>query len=176
MSYVNTEYAYCDIIGEVNAYKVNSIHVDSIDLSKAHYLEEIGDLAFYGNAVTSINFGNIDKLRKIGNSVFENSDLEGTLVLSMLPNLESIGGSCFNNNYIEEVKLPDSLKEIGKDAFSYNNIHTVVFGEGITETGINAFQWNALTSVTLPSSITKISRESFYGNWDLAEIKLDHTN
>lgn len=176
LSYVNTEYAYCDIIGDIGAYKVNSIHVDSIDLSKAHYLEEIGDLAFYGNAVTSINFGNIDKLRKIGNSVFENSDLEGTLDLSMLPNLESIGGSCFNNNYIEEVKLPDSLKEIGKEAFSYNNIHTVVFGEGITETGINAFQWNALTSVTLPSSITKISRESFYGNWDLAEIKLDHTN
>lgn len=173
--YVNTEYAYCNIIGSISPYKVDSIELESIDLSKAHYLEEIGDLAFYQNDATSIEFGHIENLRKIGNSVLENNSIEGLLDLSKLPNLTHIGSAAFNNGHIEDVILPDSLVEIGPDAFSYNSLRSVTFGEGLKKTGVAAFSWNEIAKVTLPSTITEISDESFYGNWDLVSVNLEDT-
>ena len=77
-------------------------------------IKKIGDNAFNGKDINSIDFGNVTE---IGESAFENSNLSNINSFKE-SSVTSIDASAFKNTKLEDVKLPDNLASIGDAAFS----------------------------------------------------------
>ena len=90
----------------------------------------IGDSAFKGLGITSINLN--DMVKSIGANAFEGSKL-GSIDLT---DINSIGDRAFKNTQISSVVIPSSVKNVGKEAFASNkklnliDINNTVSSEG----------------------------------------------
>ena len=132
-------------------------------------IKKIGDNAFNGKDINSIDFG---KVTEIGANAFENSNLSNINSFKE-SSVTSIGVSAFKGTNLEEVNLPKKLNSIGDGAFS--NITTLksisltdsdiysgsigLFSDSGTSQGIN---------VQFLSNITTVGEKMFYN----ANIKL----
>ena len=110
-----------------------------VDSGTTYSVTTIGDLAFFGNFLTSVT---------IGNSV------------------TTIGDGAFFTNFLTSVIIPDSVTTIGDFAFSgpTASLTSLTIGNSVTTIGEAAFYNNALTSVTIPDSVTTIGQYAFGGN------------
>ena len=63
----------------------------------------------------------------------------------------------YNAIYLEEVKLPTTLKTIGEGAFQYTTLKRIDLPEGLEEVGSGAFAFmENLTELNLPDTVRKI--------------------
>ena len=121
LSHVNTlpEMHYLRLSGKMNASDWNDISkmtgLWAIDMTNVD-IETIPASAFTKTAISFIDFPT--KLKTIGDNAFDNRYLTGPLVLP--EGLDSIGKEAFQQNYITEVTIPESVRGIGQAAF-YDN-------------------------------------------------------
>lgn len=121
LSHVNTlpEMKYLRLSGKMNASDWNDISkmtgLYAIDMTNVD-IETIPASAFTNTSIRFIDFPT--KLKTIGDNAFDNRSLTGPLVLP--EGLDSIGKEAFQQNYITEVTIPESVRGIGQAAF-YDN-------------------------------------------------------
>lgn len=97
-------------------------------------LKEIGEQAFYGTGLVSIDFS--EGLTYIGESAFAKTQLESIV----LPNgLTYIGESAFANTQLESISLPGGLTRIGAAAFSQTKLKNVDIPDSVIDIGSEAF-------------------------------------
>ena len=77
-------------------------------------VKKIGDNAFYGSRVTSVNIG--EGVEVIGVNAFNST--RQLKKVTFPGTLKTIQGYAFYNSFVEEFKLPDSLVTIERDALS----------------------------------------------------------
>ena len=123
-------------------------------------LTEIGYRAFSENFIDSITFP--ASLVKIGKSAF--SGAKTLTVLTLPPNLKTIGDEAFLGCKLREINIPASVKTIGENAFAENEIMRVTINDGVTTIGEKAFYRNKIESLTIPPSVRTIEKEAFYVN------------
>lgn len=122
LSHVNTlpEMHYLRLTGKMNASDWNDISkmtgLWAIDMTNVD-IETIPASAFTKTAISFIDFPT--KLKTIGDNAFDKRYLTGPLVLP--EGLDSIGKEAFQQNYITEVTIPESVRGIGQAAF-YDNL------------------------------------------------------
>ena len=121
LSHVSTlpEMRYLRLSGKMNASDWNDISkmtgLVAIDMTNVD-IETIPVKAFTNTAIRFIDFPT--KLKTIGDYAFYYCFLTGPLVLP--EGLDSIGKGAFQQNYITEVTIPESVRAIGQDAFYAN--------------------------------------------------------
>ena len=148
---------------------------------------EIGDEAFYGNAVLgSIAFAENSQVKKIGNNSFSYCTNLQSIVLPDC--VESIGQNVIAYSSVTSINIPASvqtidaytfmyasslqtvvfpensqLKTIGELAFSNcTNLLSLSFPEGLQTIGQGAFGWcTSMEEVTIPSTVTSIGGKAF---------------
>lgn len=126
-------------------------------------LKVIGDYAFEGTGLTSINLPNT--LTTIGIKTFAGNKLK---TINLGPLMESIGQEAFANNSITSLVVPATLKNISQQAFTNNKIATLTLKEGLLTIGSQAFLGNLLDEVVIPDTTTTINNGAF----SLNKIKL----
>ena len=126
---------------------------DSIDFSKALYLEIVKEEAFGCNIHTlkthdEIDLSNNSLLHTIEDYGF--SDGELVIRKVKLPdNLKIIGKKAFAQNSLKEIILPEKLERIGEEAFAENRIERLEIPSSVKVLGKNAFSYNKLKTVTI---------------------------
>ncbi|PLX07894.1 MAG: hypothetical protein C0596_09145 [Marinilabiliales bacterium] len=135
-------------------------------------MEYIGEYAFFGNSIETVNFSNCPDLEKIGIGAFHSNsfidvDLSGNI------NLISIGSTAFftqQGDGLTSVNLSGctSLETIESSAFSANQIASLNLSSctSLVEIGIGAFSNNKLTVLNLSgcTSLLKIGGYAFNNN------------
>jgi hypothetical protein len=103
----------------------------------------IGDVAFEGNALTSV----------------------------IIPDsVKAIGIQAFADNALTSVIIPDSVTSIGDVAFEGNALTSVIIPDSVITIGDGAFVANALTSAAFEVDFGLFSLDMFFFNEDLATI------
>ncbi len=126
---------------------------DSIDFSKALYLEIVKEEAFGCNIHAlkthdEIDLSNNSLLHTIEDYGF--SDGELVIRKVKLPdNLKIIGKKAFAKNSLKEIILPEKLERIGEKAFAENRIERLEIPSSVKVLGKNAFSYNQLKTVTI---------------------------
>ncbi len=106
--------------------------------SSLEKIEEIGDYAFYGCALSmmKVDFGT--ELRSIGDFAFEDAKISS---LTFSEGVETIGNGAFLGNVCgtsKELTLPNSLQSIGATAFE-GSFTKIVIGTGLKKMGAKTF-------------------------------------
>ncbi len=145
--------------------------VTEIELSDG--VEEIGDNAFYGCDIKSINLPS--SVRNIGKAAFY---LCKNLTKITLPeNLEKIGEDAFHYTGLQKIKVPKSVKEMGASVFSgcQDLLEADVEFEG--DLPDDAFSTcEKLTTVRLSDKIKVIGKRAFQSCEKLVNIDLSHVS
>lgn len=135
-------------------------------------LQYIGEYAFFGNVIETIDFSQCQNLQTIGVGAFHSNHLT-EVDLSSNANLRSIGSTAFFTQAGEGLSSVDlsnctSLERIGSSAFSGNEISALSLSActSLTEIGIGAFSSNQLSLVNLStcSALMSIAQYAFYNN------------
>ena len=137
---------------------------------KPEWILSIGDEAFYGTALTSLNLN--DGLLSIGSGAFKECNY---LKDASLPaSVRFLGGSAFyNDKALSNIKLSENLKRIESSTFYFCNITNIDIPEGVTEIKGNAFaSTGKMTNVNFPTTLKKINLEAFTNNYDLVALTL----
>lgn len=139
----------------------------------------IGDNAFKNVDLKSIQLGS--KLKIIGNSAFEMSDININTTLNTLSipsSVTSMGNSVFKNRKITNLKFESSssLKRISDSAFSGCNITSALnIPSRVNSIGNNAFSNNSLESVELGSMLNSVGQSAFENNTSLVSVTIPST-
>ena len=130
-------YAFCD------CDKLKQVTIPSSVTS-------IGSYAFYGcDNLAKIDFRKATGLTYFDSYAFNSCPKLTTIDLSAT-SLTTIGESAFyDNDYLTEITLPESVTSIGEDAF---------------------YDCDNLKQLTIPSSVTSIGNYAFYGCGKLAKV------
>ena len=113
-------------------------------------VKKIGESAFNGSRVTSVNIG------------------EG---------VEEIGYTAFmSTKQLQSVTLPSSLRRIGETAFYLSNLPAITLPEGLAQIDSSAFKSTQLTTLHIPASVTAIYGSPAAGCLNLAEITVAPDN
>ena len=83
-----------------------------MDIIISNGIEEIGDIAFPGNGLNSVNIANSVKV--IGSSAFRDNKFTSLILPA---NIEIIKFGAFRNNLIENITIPGNIKLIETEAF-----------------------------------------------------------
>lgn len=174
LSHVNTlpEMHYLRLSGKMNASDWNDISkmtgLYAIDMTNAD-IETIPASAFTKTAISFIDFPT--KLKTIGDNAFDNRSLTGPLVLP--EGLDSIGKEAFQQNYITEVTIPESVRGIGQAAF-YDNQYllSATLNNNMETIARSLFNYcSKLAVVHGGKNVKNIAYRAFYGCDSLRNIK-----
>ena len=168
------EYAYnvsvdaskCSQLKNIGEYAFNGVkgkvilpdHLESLPYKSFAYfngtvilpknLKTIGQEAFYGSGINSLDLTHCYELKNIGDQAFNGA--KGKVILP--DHLESLPYKSFAS-FNGTVVLPKNLKVIDKEAFLYSGIKEII----------------------LPASLKKIDTEAFYGAKQLVSITSNST-
>lgn len=142
--------------------------ITSVNLSDG--VSEIGEGAFLGSGITSINIPNT--VTHIDNYAFT-----GCLSLTELQigdHVQTIGDECFRYCPIKSVVIPASVSAIGEATFlGCTMLESAVINGSIKKMGTGFFgNCKKLTSVTLPATLEEIGDQAFAGCSALTTITL----
>ena len=136
-------------VTEIKASAFEGCGLSSVTIPAS--IERIGDKAFYGSSIESVEFKGADVT--LGSSVFS---------------------YCFN---LSSVTLPSSLKKIPDSSFfNCRALSSIAIPSSVTTISANAFNCSGLTSVTIPASVTTIGAEAFAACENLASLTVDSAN
>lgn len=134
------------------------------NMSLPSTVRKIGDGAFNGSAIKSINLDNVES---IGKEAFAYAvNLECDINLNKL---DTIQYGTFRGTNIASIILSPHLKIIGECAFNgtknaYPKFKELIFPESLERIGSSAFSdCRNVTDVTIPNSIQQIGAYAFYG-------------
>lgn len=102
-------------------------------------------------------------------------DMPLDTTFSLKSGTKIIAGCAFSDQQnLEGIVIPDTVKIIGESAFGYcGNLKSVSIGNGVTDIGSSAFdECISLENITIPDSVTRISDYCFRGCTALKSIKL----
>lgn len=137
-------------------------------------ITDIPYAAFFNSKIKKVEL--FDGLKSIGESAFNQCDIEGTLVIPST--VETIGKWAFQLNFISgQLVIPDSVTSIGKGAFAYNYLTMVDIGKNVTSIEKGAFySWlnpnsiNGSSNINLRKIINRtgksIAWDSVLSSWD----------
>jgi hypothetical protein len=137
-------------------------------------LESIERRAFYGCAITSLNFPN--SLTYVGEDAFH--DCERLKSIKGGANIEIFDDNVFQGCIsLTEVTFPQSLKTLGNLAFlNCESLMTVTMNEGLETIGHEAFrQCKVLDNVIIPNTVKEIGFEAFRWCINLTSIELPNS-
>lgn len=127
----------------------------------ADSVEEIGDSAFYGSELKTINLGG--GITNISNKPFyEAWNLTSINVITENDKYESENGILFNKGKTILIKCPPVTM----------NGETYEIPNTVAEIGAQAFFTSHIKNVIIPSSVKKIGNESFYACSNLEEVNI----
>ena len=133
---------------------------NTLDMSDAGFLEEIGNDTFYNTQITNIKFNN--NLKKIGETSFSRINAKKIVLPA---SLEQIGNSAFYESNIEELVINNKLKFIESYSFSMNPIKEINIPEGVEYIGEGAFAWGnwdaANTVVNISDTVIGVAGSAF---------------
>ncbi|MBR2876852.1 MAG: leucine-rich repeat domain-containing protein [Clostridia bacterium] len=146
-------------------------------------LSEIGDRAFEGTAVETIELGK--NVNSFGKDVFlGNEKVTAINVVDKNKEYSSQDGVLFNKDgnslvYYPVAKagsyeLPQGVEEIREGAFKNSQVTEIVLSHDSALNTIrnNAFEGSALTAISLPDAVTVISSEVFKNAVNLKSVEL----
>jgi hypothetical protein len=152
-----------NILVEKNGYNLidglKSVYI--YGYNRTIYGNTYGD--FHYNYETLILTVTITYYTGNGGNVTIPSEIEGMPVIAIRDG-DSFSSGVFQNKYLTNVTIPDSVISIGDQAFYSNQLTSVTIGNSVTSIGKGAFWANQLTSVTIPNSVTSIGSFAFYSN------------
>ncbi|MBR5640214.1 MAG: leucine-rich repeat protein [Muribaculaceae bacterium] len=134
----------------------------------------IGDQAFKGSAIASINTSNAFHLKSIGIESFANCT--SLVSVSLTEGITTMGERAFAScTALTTIMSPSTLRIISKGSFegcsSLNDVRLLL---GLSTICENAFaHCTSLTSLSLPSSVTCVEPKAFKGTSALQEILVD---
>ena len=135
------------------------------------HVQTIGEDAFLGCGISTLNISNATSLQTIGAYAFQNNQISGTLTIPS--SVTSIGERTFlggyGDNQISALDLSNatSLETIGEAAFAGNPISgTLTIPSSVTTIGGSAFKDIQISTLNLSnaSSLEIIGHFAFYGN------------
>ena len=155
----------CTYIG-THAFHTDIVSMSSVVLPST--LQEIGDYAFYGTSIASINLPY--SLVKIGYSAFANCKYLKDV--DLLDNIEVIGDYAFNECPLRlgSLTLPKNLKTIGAYALSSATISNLTLNDKIETIGNVAFANICNSKLVLPNSLKSLGSNVFRGSF--SEIRI----
>lgn len=107
-------------------------------------ITSIGEKAFYGSPIVSINIPN--SVVEIGPSAFQRCSQ--LLSISIPDRVTSIGHYAFNGcSNLTSINFPNSLTTIGGGAFMGTSLTSIIIPKSVTSLGVNAFLLSTLTSI-----------------------------
>ena len=110
----------------------------------------------------------------IGDNAFNGNDYIQSVKLP--DTITNIGvGAFLDCRNLEKVNMPQSLETIGKSAFQNTKISEVKFSNGLISIGCMAFAETPIKSINIPASTAYIDGAAFAGS-DLSEINVDPAN
>ena len=118
---------------------------------------EIAQNAFLNKGLTSVVLP--ATVSKIGNYAFSGNSLTSINLL----NVEEVGTEAFANNDLVSVNT-GKISDISAGAFMNNSIISLTINEGVTAIRASAFANNSIESLSLPNGLQTIEREAFYNN------------
>ena len=141
---------------------------------EVYYVTSIGDQAFKGAEITSINTNNALRLKEIGTESFANC--ANLTNVSLIEGINVMGERAFAScTALQTIKLPSTLRTISKGAFDgCTSLNDVKLQLGASVLSENAFaHCTSLTTLSLPRSITSVEDNVLNGASALTEILVD---
>ena len=77
---------------------------------------------------------------------------------------EQIDPGAFNSVYLDNLKLPATLKDVGEKAFYIARIQKVIFSDGLETIPDQCLKGSTVGIVSLPQSVKTIGKEAFSGS------------
>ena len=150
---------------EVVGYKGTATEVTILetvnDQGVSYEVTRIGERAFQGKELTSVDFTGSSNVTSIGASAFRNNELPQVTIPD---GVTSIGTNAFRNNELTQVIIPDGVTSIGTSAFRNNELIEVTIPDDVTNIGTSAFRNNKLTRVTISNTVNSIGINAFANN------------
>ena len=153
----------------IGDYAFSGNFIGSLDLGNCTVITTIGEGAFYGNSLSDINLSNCMALNSIGIVAFSNNSLS-SLDFSACVMLSTIGEYAFSGNSLTTLDLSSCtlLTTIGKGAFNNNSLTSLDLNNCtlLTNIGSRAFYNNSLGSIELSkcTALIGIGGAAFSGN------------
>ena len=171
----------------------NCDKLTTVNIPADAQIAAIGDKAFVGSAVTSVDFN--DNLKTVGAEAFYNVL---SLTYADLGNsLTSIGSSAFNrcaklqtviaggtyttiqaNTFyacyaLESAAIADTVQTIGDGAFRQTKVlATLNIPSNLVSIGFKTFRDSGIGNITLPNTLTTLGGQAFYGCTNMTDIGL----
>ena len=131
------------------------------------YLESIGDNAFYGSQIKSVDLSFVNLEITLGSGIFYRCE---NLEEVILGDFSSISNLMFEYCLkLEQITIPSSITSIGKYAFAYSGIKSVSINNSVESIGEDAFAYSEIESAYIDSSFT--SSYSSYLFYDCEKLK-----
>ncbi len=160
--------------------------LDMITLTVNTELVYIGEEAFYGSSLTSVNYADLpqnSKIAYVGANAFNGtpwytateSVIIGTVYLKY--NNTGTGVTSGGSNKKNTVSIPAYVTKIAEGAFkNATGLGGIAFnGTALTTIEKSAFAGSGITSITLPSSVTTVMRAAFMNCAALTDVNLSVT-
>ena len=165
-----------DGVTSIGKYAFSSCYnLESVTFAEGSHLTSIGNCAFSGTLLTSIEIP--ASVTSIGNYAFVATGLTS---IEIPASVTSIGNGAFSDTDLTSITIPASVTSIGVDAFSgCDNLESVTFAEGsqLESIGESAFSdCTGLGSITIPASVTSIGSNVFQNCDNLASITVADGN
>ena len=143
-----------------------------LSLPAGSKLEYIGQAAFAGSGLESINLTDCEALSSIGMWAFANSQLTAA---ALPEGVESVGdGAFYYNLNMEQVALPASLTTLSNYILAGNNKVATAnpVTDGVTSIGDYAFyNWDQITLFNFPETVKYIGTQAMAGQTGLETVR-----
>lgn len=137
-------------------------------------LETIGQSAFQETKVKSVKFAEGNRLKSLGNDVFNDCDSLQSVTFSAEAEITAIPkGTFYSCEKLSSINLPESVTSIGQAAFEGNsNLSQIDLPGNLTSIGVYAFQRTGLVNIIIPKYVSYIGYCAFCSCKQLQEVEL----
>lgn len=135
-----------------------------VEVADGSALQEIGDEAFSGTALTSFDFALCPNVEQVGEWAFAGTPIARVALPGSLAEVPE--GVFFGNASAQSVVLPEYAEEVGDYAFYGNTIagNELVIPDKVAYIGDNAFEGARPASVkAYPPAVPELGKETFRG-------------
>lgn len=154
------------------------VALTSVEMPAGTALTAIGEKAFMGSAIETINLQDCDNLATVGMWALANTPVCDVVLPESVREVGT--GAFFYDTQLRQVSLPEGISTIGNYLLAGDNAVTVdednFLPEGITTVGDYAlYNWDQLTSVMVPSSVNYIGTKAMAGMTGLTVVNAKPT-
>jgi hypothetical protein len=139
-----------------NAFKDNTLMTEFVIFDG---ITTIGNNAFLNSSLRWININECTTIGSIGTGAFQGTCLQDMISNWPVNKVNKIPNNAFRDSDLNKaLVIPEGVTEIGDYAFAGTQITSVTLPRTVTRIGANAFSGcGSLTTVIIPSSVTKIT-------------------